>query len=68
MATFSFRKQTIVDVQNVGNLVHRLSVGFYTVQRRFYLLYLFVLFFIGFIYRPHVLIPRSGRQVRESGT
>ena len=28
----------------------------------------FYLFIIGFIYRPYMLTPRSGRQVRESGT
>ena len=34
-----------------------------------YLLYLFIyLFIIGFTYRLHVLTPRSGQQVRESGT
>ena len=32
-------------------------------------IYLFIyLFIIGFIYRPHVLTPQSGRKVRESGT
>ena len=29
--------------------------------------YLFIYLFIGFIYRTHVLTPRSSWQVRESG-
>ena len=31
-------------------------------------IYFIYLFIIGFIYRPYVLTPRCGRQVRESGT
>ena len=35
---------------------------------RFILFYLFIYLVMGFIYRPHVLTPESGRQIRESGT
>ena len=33
-----------------------------------YIFFYFFLFYWFFIYCPHVLTPRSGRQVRESGT
>ena len=36
-------------------------------ELRKYLSITYFILFIGFIYRPHVLTPRSGRQVRESG-
>ena len=33
----------------------------------FYFIYLFIYLLLVFVYRPHVLTPRSDRRVRESG-